>query len=110
MKIAGSLTVPSRLNIHFMAVMIRLSGDAAFSFRICVITLRPNGDSGGSVWATSMSTTSPLLSPQASSDTTEGGKLARVHIVRSLPTSLAIGSFPWCPNALGYPPVTSFYS
>jgi hypothetical protein len=72
MGIAGSLTVLSRLVTHFIAVMIRLSGNAAFSLRVCVVIWRPDGDSDGSVWATSMRITSPLLNPQASVDTTGG--------------------------------------
>jgi hypothetical protein len=62
-----------------MAVMIRLSGDAGFSFRVCVIVLRLSGDMEGSDWATSMRTTSPLLSPQASVDTAESRKLERAR-------------------------------
>jgi len=68
---ARPLTVPSCLDTHLMAVMIRLSAIAAFSFRIAIATSRPKGDPGGakrSFWVTSTRIISPLLSPHASFD------------------------------------------
>lgn len=46
-------------------MMIRLSGDADFPFRVSAATSRLNGELEGSVWVTPREIKSPLLSPQA---------------------------------------------